>query len=75
LYKKGISKSIIADAISKFGKVAEKESAERTADKKLRTLAKYDAKIAKNKLTVYLLGKGYSPDVVYSLVDTKFKKK
>lgn len=73
LYRKGISKQLIQAALEGISVESEEASVNAAADKKLRTLAKYDARTAKQKLLGYLFTKGFSKDVVYRVVDTKFK--
>lgn len=75
LYKKGIPKDIMAEALEDINPESELLSVNKIADKKLRSLGKYDLKEAKRRLATYLIGKGYSPSIVFAVVDTKFKVK
>lgn len=75
LIKKGVSKDTINIALKDayFDPKVEIKVAEKLLDKKLRTLGKNVSVKAKQKLIRYLLGKGFSPDIVFPLVDTKIK--
>lgn len=76
LRKKGIPKEIIEEALLDFKAESELESANILADKKIKILLKHhDKNTAKKKLISFLYGKGFSSDIVYAVVDTKFKLK
>jgi len=76
LFKRGISKEIIEDVLKDYTKTYEMASAMIIAEKKLGSMRKGLDKIAvKRKLISYLIGKGFSPESVYAVVDTKFKVK
>jgi regulatory protein len=73
LYKKGISKETIEEVSSYYTYELEHTFVLELAEKKLKTLKDKEAFTRKKKLTAYLLGKGFSPQIVYAVVDTKFK--
>ncbi len=75
LYKKGIPKAIMEEALQELSPESELASVNKMADKKLRSLVKYDKRETKRRLAAYLIGKGYSPGIVFTVVDTKFKVK
>ncbi len=73
LLKKGVDKEIIEEAFAKtlFNNDLEKEAAQRLLDKKIKSLHDPFSKEAKQKVIRYLLSKGFAPDIVFPLVDTK----
>lgn len=73
LMKKGVSREIISEAISLQNIDLEFASALQTLEKKLKSLHINDQKLLKLKLSKYLISKGYSYDVIRTVVDTKFK--
>ena len=76
LFRRGIAKEIIEEVLKDYTKSYELASAMVMAEKKLGTLRGDLDKIAlKRKLITYLIGKGFSPESVYTVVDTKFKVK
>lgn len=73
LYKKGISSGVIDVALSSFDKGVEELSATKDCQKKLNLLkSKKDISpaILRQKLIKFLMTKGYSSDVVFTVVDT-----
>ena len=76
LFRGGISKEIIEDVLKDYTKTYEMASTMIIAEKKLGSMRKGLDKITvKRKLISYLIGKGFSPESVYAVVDTKFKVK
>jgi regulatory protein len=75
LMQKGLTKSVIESVLNTISDTSQEEQLIALSDKKIKTLAKYGTKTAKLRLLRYLLGKGYPPDMVYAVVDTKFKVK
>ncbi|HLB51632.1 hypothetical protein A3F07_01885 [candidate division WWE3 bacterium RIFCSPHIGHO2_12_FULL_38_15] len=76
LYRRGISKEIIKEVLIDYTKTYELASAMVIAEKKLGSMKKgLDKMTVKRKLISYLIGKGFSPESVYTVVDTKFKVK
>jgi regulatory protein len=73
LYKKGVSREIIDQVTVEYSDELEYSAAEKLADKKLRSIKDTDPFVIKRKLTGYLLSKGFSPQIVYIVVDTKTK--
>ena len=72
LYKKGIDRQIVDEAIKDMDPEFEFASALADGEKKLRILQlsrNYDANLAHKKLYMYLLGKGYPYNVCNSVVD------
>ena len=74
LYRKGVSSEIIKSVVSDFSKQDEKEAIEKLLVRKMGTLTKRDIK-NKNRITKFLLYKGFTPKVVFPAVDTKFEVK
>ena len=74
LYRKGVSSEIIKSVVSDFSEQDEKEAIEKLLIRKMRTLTKRDIK-NKNRITKFLLYKGFTPKVVFPTVDTKFEVK
>lgn len=75
LKAKGVASNLIETAFEDINPELEADSLEKLFSKKHKTLNySYDLS-TKKKLITYLLGRGCSPDAVYSLVDSKFKVK
>ncbi|KKS16520.1 MAG: Regulatory protein RecX [candidate division WWE3 bacterium GW2011_GWA1_41_8] len=72
LYKKGVPDELLKSALSRYGDEQERKSIEDLIEKKLKTFKNADPRKNRNKLIAYLLNKGYSPQLVYPAVDTKF---
>ncbi len=73
LLKKGVDREVIEEAFVKtlFNNDSEKKAAQKLLDKKIKSLHDRPLKEVKQKVTRYLLGKGFAPDIVFPLVDTK----
>jgi SOS response regulatory protein OraA/RecX len=71
LYSKGVDPSDIELALAVYTQDVETANIEELVDKKINSLKKYPPSVAKRKLVTYLLTKGYAPDRVYAVVDTK----
>jgi regulatory protein len=72
LYKKGISGEIINECVEVYDFEVEKKGAMKFAKRKIKSY-KSDTFKNRNKLWKYLAGKGYSPDVIRSVVDSVYK--
>lgn len=75
LLKKGVDRKVIEEAFAEvlFNNDSEKEAAQRLLVKKIKLLHGRPIREIKKKVTQYLLGKGFPPDIVFPLVDTKTK--
>lgn len=71
LYQKGISKELIKDGIEKYFKEdIEEDSAYDIALKKYKTIyEKYDKRTCVNKIYTYLRGRGFSYDIIKSIME------
>jgi len=73
LMKKGVDRNIIDDGLSLYSGEIERSGAEKALDKKLKNFkGPLDYK-AKQKIYQFLLRKGYSSDIVSTVVDSKFE--
>ncbi len=73
LYRKGISSQIIEDVLAEYDNGTQLKGAIYFAEKKIKSLAKYDKNEQKLRLWRYLASKGYSSGVVATAVDTALK--
>ena len=73
LLKKGVGRGTIEEAFTEvlFNNDSEKEAAQRLLDKKIKALHNLPSKEIKQRVTRYLLGKGFPSEIVFPLVDTK----
>ena len=71
LYQKGISKELIKDGIEKYFKEdIEEDNAYDIALKKYKTIyEKYDKRTCMNKIYTYLRGRGFSYDIIKSIME------
>jgi regulatory protein len=71
LYKKGIPKETIEEALTKYSAGHESEIVKELAEKKLKNLVlrENDKRKVKQKLLTYLLGKGFSYETVFNTVE------
>lgn len=72
LFKKGISKDLIDQLFVEYPEDIELEGAKKEAEKKMKSLNPLDFK-DKNKLWQFLKRKGYSTNVVRTVIDSNFK--
>jgi SOS response regulatory protein OraA/RecX len=71
LYKKGVPREDIIDGLEKYyTPELEEDMILSLCSKKMRS----GDTTEKSKLTRYLLSKGFTPSIVYTVVDTKFKR-
>ncbi len=75
LFKKGIDRDLIERHVSNYPKERETEGAKKALERKLRNAKSRDLMDPKKKqrMIQYLLRKGYSYDVVRSVVDSNFE--
>jgi len=75
LLQKGVSQEIIESALAQHYDVQQAlQNASKVAAKKLKTLGYLSEIKTRQKLTAYLFSKGFDSYVVYTVVDTNFKK-
>ena len=73
LFRKGISKDIIDAVLMDYTNDDEYTAVTKLVGKKIKTLKSPNSQTAKQKLTSYLLTRGFSFDVIRRVVDTQFK--
>jgi SOS response regulatory protein OraA/RecX len=69
LYKKGIEREVIEKELQIYSEETEFKFVRELAEKKLPNIRGKDKRTIKMKLIKYLFGKGFSPDVVYPVID------
>ena len=68
---KGIDRDIIKDTLNTlFEESAESDVARKEADKKLRTLTRFEPEVRRRRLAGFLERKGFSPDIIRTLLRT-----
>lgn len=70
LLKKGLDEKVINLSLEKYSRDVELEKAKKDAEKKLKVYKNKDSRLLKSKLNQYLSRKGYSYEVIRSVVDT-----
>jgi regulatory protein len=73
LYKKGVEREEIEWALQEYSQEAELCGAEQVVNKKLKILKTKKDYRTRNKIWQFLARKGYSPDVINTVVDSKFE--
>lgn len=73
LMKKGVDREAIESSLESYSTDDERLGAEKAFEKKLRSIKGNIDYKTKQKIYQFLLRKGYSPDVVSSVVDSKFE--
>ena len=71
LRNKGVSRDIIRGALGRiFEDLPEADIAQREADKKLKSLARFDAETRRRRLAGFLERKGFSPEIIHDILRT-----
>lgn len=70
LLKRGIEKELVNKVLLKHSGRQEESSAREFAERKLRMLGQYPENVVKRRITGMLQRRGFSPDVVYKVVES-----
>jgi regulatory protein len=71
LRNKGISRELVRETLQDvFGELSEEDVARREADKRLRTLARFDPEVRRRRLAGFLERKGFASDIIRAVLRT-----